>query len=805
MTSVAHVAPANLPGTRQQRKASSTPDAIEVRGKIQRVLFSDEETRRAIVLVRDAKGRQLKLTGYAGLVVEVGRDIRATCTTEVHEKYGEQLKAEVILEDIPLDREGAVAYLSRTLEGVGRATAERIFDAFGEKTYDVLQQEPWRLQEIPGIGEGRVKAIADSFSESSTLRALWTALGKYGVGGAIPARIYAAYGERSLAVLRMRPYQLTQVEGIGFKTADMLAQESGVAADSPERISAAIRFAVDNATQQGHTSVPVASLKRAVNDLTGLTTSDGRAAVAAVLAEMCKPDAAGGLVHRVIDGKDHLSRAGFVKDEESIARRLHELDDGVAPDHFLAERAEMLAESLGDADQKRAVARAFLSAVSVITGGPGCGKTTVTRVIARTAKEAGMKVVICAPTGKAARRATEATGFPGSTAHSVIGFKPNAAGGVEYEHSEENPLEADLFILDEGSMMDTSITAAFLAAVRTGARVVIVGDADQLSSVGAGNVLRDIIDSGCVAVTKLKTVHRTAANSDIVVNAHRVIAGDTTGFDLKGDKDLHFRSALADETVAKAVQSYQELAERHGSDNVQVLAARRGTDCGVQALNEALRSVANPPAANKPYVERGATQYRLYDRVMRTSNSRQMGVSNGEVGTIIGVDQESKSVTVGFGDRAVVHSRAELVHLEHAWAMTTHKSQGSEYAGVVFVAPRAHGFMLTRELLYTGMTRGKKDVHLCGDEETIRRAIRRVGSRRYTGLKRELTLRFGKDQAMAPAVQRPPAGAAPLPIAAANRTEGTANPVAPAASNEPDAFELTSPPPGAPRRRRARA
>lgn len=709
----------------------------EVRGRILRVLFSSAETGKVMLLLQRAEGGTVKLQGVPAMVVEVGRQVVAWASVETHPRYGEQFSAEIIDDEIPLDRRGAIAYMSRTLEGVGEALAGRIYDAFGQSTYEVISHQPNRLREVSGIGEAKLQAIVDSWTERSVIRTLWSHLAKHeGIGGSVPAKIYARFGDRAMEVVRTRPYEIARIDGIGFKTADTIALDSGMPRDSVARIAGAISHILEHDSQQGHTSKPVAAMVTEVGRITELTQPHDAERIGEVVESLVSR---GELELRELGGHPCLTPKVAAHQERAIARRLRELADAGGADKALAELARERAQSLGDAEQVQAVANAFMSPVSVITGRPGCGKTTVTKVLAGVAADAGMRIVMCAPTGKAARRTTEATGFKSGTVHSLIGFRPGESGGMELEHHRNNPLDGDLFVVDESSMLDTFIANAFFEAVPDGARVVLVGDADQLPSVGPGNVLHDIIASGAVAVSQLKTIHRTAMDSDIIVNAHHIIAGKASSVNLRGAKDFQFRAATEDaDIVACAVSQYVELVQKHGVENVQVLAARRGTATGVHALNEALRAVVNPPSPDRPFIERGAQVLRLGDRVIRTSNNRRLGVSNGEVGIIRRLDSESKTVVVNFGDRDVVHDRKELGALELAYAITAHKSQGSEYAGLVLVVPRSHKFMLTRNLLYTAVTRGKKDVRLVGAADAVTSAALKPGARRCTGLASEI-------------------------------------------------------------------
>jgi exodeoxyribonuclease V alpha subunit len=751
---------------------------VEVRGQVVRVLFTNSETGRSMLSCRGSDGKSFKLEGIAAMAVEVGQQVSAWASVEMHPRYGEQFKTDLIDEVLPVERRAAIAYLARTLEGVDAKLAERMFDKFGARIYEVLTNESELLLQVHGVNDTKLVAIDESWEERSVVRSLWTHLAHYdGVNPGVISKIYARFGDRAMDVVRLRPYEIAKIQGVGLELADKIAMANGTPSDSGARIVGAIGHILEQAGQQGHTSATVTGMVADVAKTLQFTTAglvDKIRSVVDVLVER------GELVLRQLDGEDCLTVKGAAAVERDIAQRLFELASAGSPDQELADRARERAAGLKDEGQSNAVANAFLNQVSVLTGGPGCGKTTVTKVIADVAKEAGLHVVMCAPTGKAAARTTEATGFASNTIHSLLGYKPNESGGMELDYHRGNPLKGDFFITDESSMMDTVVTKMFLDALPDGARLLIVGDDNQLPSVQPGNTLSDVIYSNTVCVSELKNPHRAALDSDITVNAYRIIAGDVEGVDLKGKKDFQFISAIEDAEVVKAsVAQYVEMVKKHGIENTQLLVSRWETATGVHALNDALRQVMNPPAGSKPFVEVMGKQLRLGDRVIRTSNNKQLKVTNGEVGTITSVDAVNKSVVVSFSDREVVHDREQLAAIDLAYAITAHKSQGSEYAGVVLVMPRSQKFMLNRNLFYTALTRGKKDVRLVGSTDAVRAAVSRLGSVRRTGLKAELARVFGVTPRIrvvtkpmpaaaraphaAPAAARPSARPAPAP------------------------------------------
>lgn len=724
----------------QPKAAVVDPNAVQLKGRITRILFTDAATGRSMMLVQlDGGGAPIKLQGALTFDAEVGKRLSALAVPEEHPKYGTQYKSDLIIEEVPTDRFGAVQYMARVLKGVSKATAGKIYDAFGEGCFDILTHEPRRLLGIGGINDEQLPGIIATWTEDSAVRNIWSFLGKHGINGAVAARIYAKFGTRSLQVAKERPYELTSVEGVGFAVADRIAAETGAGSDSAARIAGAVEYALDYGSQQGHTAKPLDYLVGEVQELCALESESDAALIERVIATQV---ARGKLAARMLGGKTCVTHADTADAEKAIAARIFALSNGCKADPALAAQARAKAVSLKDDVQAQAVANVFESAVSVITGRPGCGKTTVVKVINEVAQAAGLRVVMAAPTGKAARRMNEATGEDASTVHSLL--KPQQGNLDAFTHCAEDPLEGDIFVLDESSMQDTDISDSFFDAVPAGARVVLVGDSDQLPSVGAGNVLHDIIASGMVPTTRLQKIHRTAMDSDIVVNAHKVIEGDANGVDLKGQKDFTFTQAMSDQAILdEALRHYLDMVGKYGVDSVQLLSARRGTATGVEALNALIRPVINPPAPNKPELEHRGKLFRLGDRVMRMKNNKNLGVSNGEVGIISHIDPDTKKVRVNFGDRQVVHEGRELLALDLAYATTIHKSQGSEYDGVIIVTPAAHQRMLNRNLVYTAMTRGKKHTKVIGDAGVLRQAIRKAGSKRCTGLTEELVAAFG--------------------------------------------------------------
>lgn len=740
------------------RPALAQPAAVPRRlaGTVTRVRSQNEEDGFYILSVRTQDG-DVAVIGHASCRITAGADIIAEHCVAEESAYGTQFRSSVIHEDVPLNLDGMVAYLARSLDGVGRGLAQRIVDVFGADSYRVLDSEPERLLEVEGIGRPRLIQIIASRKSETELRGIWTALAPLGLGGKIPMQVLTKYGDKSLSVIHSDPYRLVAIPGVGFNTADKLALYNGCPSDSKIRIQGAVEFVFnDTVSKAGHTAIGVLQLLKSVRDLTGLDNND---AFIGVIQEMIDSRL---IFEREIDGQPTLTKMRIVMAEKDIANNLLRIIRGSRPDEALADMAVEMSLPLKDVDQMAAVSMVYRNGVSVITGWPGCGKTTVTKVIADVAKHAKLNIVMCGPTNKSARRITDATGLKAATVYSALGLRvesgregdapegsPQKKGG--WQRNKENPLKGDLFVVDEFSMMDSAISRAYLESIPTGARLVLVGDFEQLPSVGAGNVLHDIIHSEQIPVTRLMTPHRTALNSDIIVNALKVAVGDVGGVDLKGTRDFRFRAADTDDQVmAATLETYAAMVDSYGVHNVQVLVSRYLTPVGVHAINKAIRQLVNPADPAVPSIMMSNEVWRQGDRVICTNaiknpDGEGVRVTNGEVGVITGIDNEEKRVLITYGDRTVVaHSKSDMASVSLSYAMTTHKSQGSEFLGVVLVMPRSHKFMFNRNLFYTGMTRGKSEVVVVGDERAVRAAIAKPGSERLTGLSLEIIAAFSK-------------------------------------------------------------
>ncbi len=678
-----------------------------------------------------------------------------------HPQYGRQLKCAACQLQQPTTLLGIERYLgSGLIQGVGPSTAKLIVRHFGEETLTILSEHPERLAEVPKMGKKRWKQIAEAFREQQTAREAMVFLQTYGVPATLSVKISKLYGERTPAVIRQNPYRLCEdLEGVGFLTADRIGAALGVAADSEGRIQAALRYILkDAAAAMGHVYLPREELERKAAQLLRID--------AALCARQVDQLA---LTRDLViqEGEDGMRvyLPAFDAAEREGATRLCELMAALPPSRSQGAEKEVrrFEKSQGitfGQQQRQAIIKAMETGVLVITGGPGTGKTTIINcIIALMSRES--EVVLCAPTGRAAKRMAEATGCEAKTLHRLLEY-----GGEDsaFARNQDNPIEGDCIIVDEMSMVDLQLMKALLRAVELGSRLLLVGDADQLPSVGAGNVLGDILASGVVPHVRLTEIFRQEESSRIVVNAHRINRGEMPLLNEKGTDFFFERKPYPREAANTIVQLVTERLPRFlggaegGGDfavrNIQVLAPAKKGECGVGALNTPLQSPLHPPELDKPQITYGETVFRQGDKVMQTRNDYQIewrretasgwedgaGVFNGDVGFITQVDVEEHSLTVLFDEeKEVVYQSAQLENLDLAYCLSVHKSQGSEFPAVVMPVVGGPPMLLTRNLFYTALTRARSLVVLVGRDEVIRQLVENdhiLG--RYTSLAERL-------------------------------------------------------------------
>jgi exodeoxyribonuclease V alpha subunit len=709
---------------------SADSGEIVVEGEVERVTFESATSSFRVVKIA-VQGRRDRLAVVGQFPpLAVGARVRARGRIVTDAKHGEQLQASSVTELGPETLAGVERYLgSGIVKGIGEAYAKRIVAAFGMDTLRVLDEAPERLAEVEGLGAKRIDSIAKGWREQRAIRDVMVFLQAHGASPALAARIYKRYGPQSATVVSRQPYRLANdVWGVGFKTADKLAGALGVARDSPQRFEAAVLQAIRDARDTGHTYVVDQDLVRRAAQLIEADPDDE--GVRGSLARGIDALALGGYVVPEIGREGGIVYSAEMHAAESrFAGRLVELAGASGKPLEGAERAvaefERGARVELAPEQRAAVSAAADARVLVVTGGPGVGKTTIVRAMLAMFERARLAVRLAAPTGRAAKRMTEATGHEATTLHRLLEFDPKTA---RFKRDRNAPLEGDVIVVDEASMIDVEMADSLAQATAPGTRLVLVGDVDQLPSVGPGAVLRDVIASKRIACVRLTRIFRQAEQSLIVVNAHRIHGGEAPIVPAAGDDRADFYVVerrdpeAARKTIVELVTS--RIPHRFGLDpvrDVQVLAPMHRGPCGSLALNESLQSALNPRGTELTH---GARLFRVGDKVMQLRNDYDRNVWNGDVGIIASIDPEEDTLAVRFdSDREVTYERGSLDELSLAYACSVHKSQGSEYPAVVVPLLTTHFVMLSRNLLYTAVTRGKRLVVLVCDPRAVSIAL----------------------------------------------------------------------------------
>ena len=636
-------------------------------------------------------------------------------------KYGRQFSVEKFEETLPATVYGIEKYLgSGLIKGVGPKFAKRIVEKFGKDTLDVIEDTPDELLKVPGIGKVRVDRIKTSWQEQKEIKNIMLFLQSHEVSTSHATKIFKTYGSESIAIVKENPYRLADdIWGIGFKTADSIAQKMGIDKGKFVRLRSGIFYTLNKLAEAGHCYATREQLIGKARELLEVEEPE----LKITLDEMIRIN---DVVRDAAGEQEAIYLPPYYFSESGCAKRLLRLMAyGKKKSENIEEILKKVAASSEityDEIQWQAVKTAISSKVMVLTGGPGTGKTTTTLGIISAYKQAGCQIILAAPTGRAAKRMSEATGMEAKTIHRLLEYKPPEG----YQKNEEHPLEGDVLILDECSMIDIMLMYNLLKALPERMSLILVGDIDQLPCVGAGNVLRDIIDSGCVPVVRLTRIFRQAQGSRIIMNAHRINKGE--GIDMRGgkDSDFFFATKESNQEVVNTIVQYckTNLPRYYHVDplqDIQVLTPMQRGECGAVNLNQVLQEAMNP---SKIFLRRGGTQYRLKDKVMQIRNDYDKEVFNGDIGTITKVDMEERELTVLFDEREVVYDVTELDELTLAYAVTIHKSQGSEYPIVVMPFTMSHFVMLQRNLLYTGVTRAKKILVLVGEKKAVYYAIK---------------------------------------------------------------------------------
>ena len=723
--------------------AAGTETVVE--GIVERITFENTETSfRVLKLAVPGRSERLAVIGTFPPAAP-GARVRVRGHLEVDRKHGEQLRAESLVELAPDTLAGLEKYLaSGLIKGVGPKLAQRIVATFGLDSLRVLDDEVHRLAEVEGLGGKRRDALARAWREQRAMRDLMVFLQAHGASPGLAARIVRRYGANAMAIVSRSPYRLAlDVWGVGFKTADRIAAAIGVAPDSPERMQAGVLQVVHDTTEAGHVWTRQPELVERATQMLGLDPDDAdvRARIDHAVVSLTL---AGRAVSEDVDGERVVFAAEMHAAEVRLARRLQQIAGAPARELDGVERAIGAFESRSQVElapeQRSAVEEAALRQVLVVTGGPGVGKTTIVRAILAVLARAGVPVRLAAPTGRAAKRMSEATGAEATTLHRLLEFEPK---GATFKRNAGNPVEAGAVVVDEASMLDLPMADALCQAVAPGTRLILVGDVDQLPSVGPGAILRDIIASGTLPCVVLRQIFRQAARSLIVTNAHRINEGHPPLTPAPGADADFFVVERSDperarDTLLELVTT--RIPQRFGLDprrDIQVLTPMNRGPAGAIALNEALQAALNPRA---DALVRGSRTYRVGDKVMQLRNDYDKNVFNGDVGFVSSIDPEELTLVVRFDDRDVAFEGADLDDLVLAYACTVHKSQGSEYPAVVVPLLTSHFVMLSKNLLYTAVTRGKRLVVLVCDPRALEIAL---SERRREQRRTRLAFRLG--------------------------------------------------------------
>lgn len=717
-------------------------------------VFRNEDNGYTVLIVKANKAR-VSAVGVMPAIAP-GEKLHITGDWVEHPVYGRQIKVQRIEIEKPTTLTAIEKYLcSGMIRGIGPATAKLLVKRFGEETLDVLYSRPEKLLDVPGIGEKRAQMITESYAEQAQQREAMVFLQSYDITPNLAVKIFKRYGDNVKQVIRQNPYRLVEdVDGIGFRTADKIAASLGIERDSEYRLSAGIKYTLAEATAgAGHCYLPRAQLVMAAERILGNEQeSIDRVLDSLILAHEITAQMLPGEGEEPIVA---LYQPQTFRAESEVARRLKEMIDAM-PDSMATDLSAQLAEMermeglTFHPQQRQAIETAVTSGMTVITGGPGTGKTTIIKCIIKMLSVDG-DVALAAPTGRAAKRMSEACGMEAKTLHRLLEY-----GGEEgdFARTQDSPLEIDTLIIDEMSMVDIFLMRSLLRALVPGTRLIMVGDADQLPSVGAGNVLADILQSGVVPSVRLTEIFRQDEESMIVFNAHRINRGDAPRLNVKGS-DFFFERAVSPADAARRIVALcaNRLPGFTGLDPVrqmQVLSPTKKGDCGVWVLNQMLQAQFNPPASHKQERVRGDVTFRVGDKVMQTRNNYQLkwkkegvfswedgqGVFNGDIGFISEIDPQEHTLSVQFDDdRLADYEGADVDDLELAYCISVHKSQGSEFPVVVMPAVSGPPMLLTRNLLYTAVTRARRLVMLVGREAAIDQMIANVNIRkRYSAL-----------------------------------------------------------------------
>lgn len=728
-----------------------------VNGYVEKIKFRNEENGYSILSV-NSDGEEYVLVGTFPYISE-GDFIEASGRSVEHPVYGDQIQVETYELKAPEDSASMERYLgSGAVKGVGTALAARIVRRFKADTFRIIEEEPERLAEVKGISEKMAMSISEQMEAKKDLRQAMMFLQEYGISMNLALKIYNEYGPRLYGIMKENPYKLADdIQGVGFKMADEIAQRVGIFTDSDFRIRSGIFYTLLQSVANGHTYLPKEELFAGASELLHVAPESMEKHLVDLQMEK-----------KIVVKGQEIYAAQYYYMELNAARMLHDLNlRGSEPEGEIRKKLERICveeQIEPDELQIQAVIEAVNSGLLIITGGPGTGKTTTINTIIRYFEQEEMEILLAAPTGRAAKRMTEATGYEARTVHRLLELTgiPDDSGsssGMHFERNEENPLDADAIIIDETSMVDIYLMHALLRAVNPGTRLILVGDVNQLPSVGPGNVLRDLIASGCFNVVRLTRIFRQAAESDIIVNAHRINGGELIPLGKPSRDFLFIRREHPDAIISAMITLIREKLPGYVHADpfeIQIMTPMRKGALGVERLNSILQEYLNPKSPDKAEREVGGVIYRVGDKVMQIKNNYQIeweirnrygipvdggtGVFNGDIGRIRSINTFAEQLTVEFDEGKMVdYSFRQLEELELAYAITIHKSQGSEYPAVVVPVHSGPRMLMTRNLIYTAVTRARSCVCLVGIPETFQAMVNNeMEQRRYTGLKARL-------------------------------------------------------------------
>ena len=727
----------------------------KIEGYVDHIIYRNQENGYT-VMVLTSEDTEITCVGTFSYIGE-GERLEAEGTYIAHPTYGEQFRVETYAIRPPEDEESVERYLgSGAIKGVGTALAARIVRRFRADTFRIIEEEPERLAEIKGISERKAREIAQQIYEKRDMRKAMLFLQQFGVSTALAVKIFEKYGQRMYEVIEQNPYRLADdISGIGFRIADEIAKRAGVSFDSEYRVKCGISYVLQQAASEGHVFLPKELLLGRTTELLGVPIDD----LDPFLVDMAIQKK---IVIRKDGDRDCVYSASAYYMEMSTARMLVDLNITGEIDAAVIEKKiasiEQETGTMLDGMQKKAVIEAVRCGLLVITGGPGTGKTTTINTLISYFESEGLQILLAAPTGRAAKRMTEATGFEAKTVHRLLeisGVQEDGGNAEGFGRNAQNPLDADVIIIDEMSMVDIYLMHALLDAVTIGTRLIMVGDMNQLPSVGPGSILKDIIESNEIPVVQLTRIFRQAKESDIVVNAHKINRGEPVTLDNKSRDFFFLKRQDANVIISIVIQLVRDKMPRYvqaSPYDIQVLTPMRKGLLGVERLNKILQEYLNPPDAGKKEHEQNGMLFREGDKVMQIKNNYQiewevrgrygipvekgLGIFNGDMGIVREINEQTERVTVEFDEqRMVEYTYAALEELELAYAVTIHKSQGSEYPAIVIPLLSGPRMLMTRNLLYTAVTRARKCVTLVGDERTFTQMIdNTMEQKRYTAL-----------------------------------------------------------------------